>query len=69
MVDSNTVEAARLLSFALLAANILSAGVASKVANDKSRDWKLWIMRSMLGGIQSLMVVWGLGKKPAVAAE
>lgn len=59
----------RLLSSALLTANIVSAGAAVKVAVDKRRDWKLWMVRSVLGGVQSLVIVRGLDDKLIVAAK
>ena len=62
------MDAMRLLSSALLTANIVSAGIAVKVAVDKSRDWKLWMVRSILGGVQSLLIVRGLADKPMAAA-
>lgn len=59
----------RLLSSALLTVNIVSAGAAVKVAVDKRRDWKLWMVRSVLGGVQSLVIVRGLDDKLIVAAK
>jgi len=56
------------MSSALLAANILSTVAVVKLAVDKNRDWKLWMARSILGGAQSLVIVWGLADKP-IAAE
>ena len=49
--------------------NIVSAGAAVKVAVDKRRDWKLWMVRSVLGGVQSLVIVRGLDDKLIVAAK
>ena len=63
------MDTMRLLSSALLTANIVSAGAAVKVAVDKSRDWKLWMVRSVLGGVQSLVIVRGLDDKLIVAAK
>lgn len=63
------MDAMRLLSSSLLTANIISAGAAVKVAVDKSRDWKLWMVRSVLGGVQSLVIVRGLADKPIESSD